>query len=270
MHHPNRDHVQETAPWIAPPLPPQARRLLWWEIVALFGVSLGMSGVRSIVSLIGSLTEPQALGAQHVVMNGSQAPGRPLFDLALQLVSILSGVAPAFLAFYLLARNGERPSAIGVDASQPGKDLLRGAGLAAVIGGCGLGLYYLAFKAGLNLDIVAASLPAIWWRVPVLVLSALQDGINEEVLVVGYLLTRLRLLGFRPATAVAVSAVLRGSYHLHQGFGAFFGNVILGVIFGALFLRWQRTNPMIIAHTLINAVAFIGYTFLVGHVSWLP
>jgi hypothetical protein len=27
---------------------------------------------------------------------------------------------------------------------------------------------------------------------------------------------------------------------------------------------------MIIAHTLINAVAFIGYTFLVGHVSWLP
>lgn len=25
-----------------------------------------------------------------------------------------------------------------------------------------------------------------------------------------------------------------------------------------------------IAHTLINAVAFIGYTLLVGHVSWLP
>jgi hypothetical protein len=44
----------------------------------------------------------------------------------------------------------------------------------------------------------------------------------------------------------------------------------MGVIFGTLFLRWQRTNPMIIAHTLINAVAFIGYTFLVGHVSWLP
>jgi uncharacterized protein len=44
----------------------------------------------------------------------------------------------------------------------------------------------------------------------------------------------------------------------------------MGVIFGTLFLRWRRTNPMIIAHTLINAVAFIGYTFLVSHVSWLP
>ena len=257
------------AAW-TPPLDPRARRLLVWEIIALFSVSLGASGVRSLVSLIGSLTEPQSLGAQHVVMNGSQAPGRPLYDLMLQLVSIAIQVAPAFLAFYLLARNGERPSAIGVDVSEPGRDLLRGAGLAAVIGGCGLGLYYLAFKAGFSLNIVAASLPAVWWRFPVLLLSALQDGINEEVLVVGYLLTRLRLLGLRPATAVAVSALLRGSYHLHQGFGPFFGNVVMGVVFGTLFFRWRRTNPMIIAHTLINAVAFIGYTLLAGHVSWLP
>jgi membrane protease YdiL (CAAX protease family) len=261
---------QAVAAWTTPPLPPRAQRLLIWEIIALFAVSLGASAVRSVVSLIGSLTEPESLAAQHVVINGSQAPGRPLYDLVLQLVSIAIGVAPAFLAFYLLARNGEGPSAIGVDASQPGKDLLRGAGLAALIGGSGLGLYYLAFKAGISLDIVAASLPDVWWRFPVLLLSALQDGILEEVLVVGYLISRLRLLGLRPATAVAVSAVLRGSYHLHQGFGPFIGNVVMGVLFGALFVRWRRTNPMIIAHTLINAVAFIGYTLLVGHVSWLP
>jgi membrane protease YdiL (CAAX protease family) len=261
---------QAVAAWTTPPLPPRERRLLCWEIVALFGVSLGASAVRSLVSLIGSLTEPESLSAQHIVINGSQAPGRPVFDLILQLVSIAIGLAPAFLAFYLLARNGEGPSSIGVDASQPGTDLLRGAGLAALIGGSGLGLYYLAYKAGMSLNIVAASLPDVWWRFPVLLLSALQDGILEEVLVVGYLISRLRLLGLRPATAVAISAVLRGSYHLHQGFGPFIGNVIIGVIFGTLFLRWRRTNPMIIAHTLINAVAFIGYTLLVGHVSWLP
>jgi membrane protease YdiL (CAAX protease family) len=256
--------------WTTPPLPPRARRMLIWEIIALFAVSLGMSGVRSLVSLIGSLTEPESLAAQHIVINGSQAPGRPVFDLVLQLVSIASGAAPAFLAFYLLARNGEGPSSIGVDASQPGKDLLRGAGLAGLIGGSGLGLYYLAYKAGISLNIVAASLPDVWWRFPVLLLGALQDGINEEVLVVGYLISRLRLLGLSPAAAVAISAVLRGSYHLHQGFGPFIGNVIMGVIFGALYVRWRRTNPMIIAHTLINAVAFIGYTLLMGHVSWLP
>jgi membrane protease YdiL (CAAX protease family) len=104
----------------------------------------------------------------------------------------------------------------------------------------------------------------------VLILSALQDGILEEVLVVGYLISRLRLLEVGPVAAVAISAVLRGSYHLFQGFGPFFGNAIMGVIFGALFIRWKRTNPMIIAHLLINSVAFVGYALLAGHVSWLP
>jgi hypothetical protein len=259
------------APWVDPqPMSGPARRLLWFEVIAMFSVSLGASAVHAVASLIGSLTERAALSAQHVVMNASQAPGRPWFDLFLQLVSIATGAAPALLAFYLLARNGERPSSIGVDASQPGRDLLRGAGLAAVIGGCGLGLYYAAFKAGISLNIVASGLEHVWWRFPVLILSALQDGILEEVLVVGYLISRLRMLGVSPAAAVAISAILRGSYHLFQGIGPFFGNVIMGVIFGALFLRWQRTNPMIIAHTLINSVAFIGYALLAGHVSWLP
>ena len=122
-------------------------------------------------------------------------------------MSIATGVAPALLALYLLARNGEGSSSIGVDASEPGRDLLRGAGLAVLIGGCGLGLYILAFKAGISLEIVAAGLPNVWWRIPVL-LSALQDGILEEVLVVGYLLSRLRLLGMSPASAVAISAIL--------------------------------------------------------------
>lgn len=44
----------------------------------------------------------------------------------------------------------------------------------------------------------------------------------------------------------------------------------MGVLFAVIFLRWWRTNPMIIAHALINGVAFVGYTLLAGHVSWLP
>jgi membrane protease YdiL (CAAX protease family) len=251
-------------------LSPRDRRLLRWEIIAVFAVSLGASGVYAFVSLIGSLTAHQALSSQHSVLNGSQAPGRPVLDLFLQLVSIASGAAPVLLAFYLLARNGERPSSIGVDRSQPRRDLLRGAALAALIGGSGLGLYFIAYKSGISLNIVAESLPDVWWRIPVLILSALQNGLLEEVLVTGYLLSRLRKLGVRPARAVAISATLRGSYHLYQGFGGFVGNAIMGVIFGTLFLRWRRATPMIIAHTLIDAVAFVGYALLVGRVSWLP
>ena len=139
-----------------------------------------------------------------------------------------------------------------------------------VIGGIGLGWVLTAFHLGFNLNVVAESLPDVWWRIPVLILSALQNGLVEEVLVIGFLLRRLDQLGFRNSRAIAISATLRGSYHLYQGFGGFIGNAIMGVIFGVLFLRWRRVGPMIVAHTLIDAVAFIGYALLVGHVSWLP
>ena len=39
---------------------------------------------------------------------------------------------------------------------------------------------------------VAAALNTHWWTVPVLVLQAAKNGLIEEVVVVGYLMTRLR------------------------------------------------------------------------------
>ena len=260
---------QLTRPGDAPELSRRERVLLRWEIVSVFAVSLGASGVSAFVSLIGSLTARHSLASQSVTLNGSQAPGRPLLDLSLQLVSLASAAAPVVLAFYLLARSGDGAASIGVDRTQPRRDFLRGAALAALIGGSGLGLYFIAYKSGIALNVVAENEPNIWWRYPVLVLSALQNGLLEEVLVTGYLLIRLRRLGVRPVNAIAISATLRGSYHLYQGFGGFVGNAIMGVIFATLFLRWRRATPMIIAHTLIDAVAFIGYALLVGHVSWL-
>jgi membrane protease YdiL (CAAX protease family) len=110
----------------------------------------------------------------------------------------------------------------------------------------------------------------VWWRIPVLLLSAAQNGILEEVIVVGYLLTRLDKLGVKPVPAIVISACIRGSYHLYQGAGGFIGNATMGVIFAVLFKRWGRVTPLIIAHTLIDAVAFVGYAQLHGHVSWLP
>jgi membrane protease YdiL (CAAX protease family) len=261
------------------PEPPQAApttlglpppKLLRWEIVTVFAVSLGASGVYALVQYIGSVTAPQALSKQAVIVHGTLAPGRPLLDLFLQLTSIALALAPVLLVFYLLARSGEGPSAIGVDASQPGKDLAWGVTLAAVIGGAGLGLYLIAYHLGVELNVVAENLPDVWWRIPILLLSAAQNGILEEVIVVGYLLSRLDKLGVRPGAAIAISAVIRGSYHLYQGIGAFLGNAAMGVIFGIFYRRYGRVMPLIIAHTLIDAVTFVGYALLVGHVSWLP
>lgn len=240
------------------------------EIWLVFALSLGASGLRALVRLLGDVTSGQALTAQTAGLNGSQAPGRPWLDLTLQLVSLATGIVPVLLVAHFLARSGEGMSSIGIDFRRPGWDLFRGAVIAAIIGGSGLAMYLGAHAAGVDLTVVAESLPVVWWRIPVLVLSALQNATLEEVLVAGYLLHRLRQLGWSDNRALAVSALLRGSYHLYQGLGGFAGNAIMGVIFGRLYQRWGRAMPLLIAHTLMDAVAFIGYTELAGHVSWLP
>jgi membrane protease YdiL (CAAX protease family) len=251
-------------------LAPLTKRLLGWEIVIVFGVSLGASALFAIIQLIGSLTAAKSLGKQQALLVGSLAPGRPWLDLALQLASIITTLVPVALVFYLLARESAGPSVMGLDGQHPGQDAVRGAVLAALIGGSGLGLYFAAFHLGANLNVVPEDLPAVWWRIPVLILDAIQNGILEEVLVIGYLLRRLDQMHWSPARAIALSAVIRGSYHLYQGFGGFLGNAIMGVIFALLYRRWGRVTPLIIAHALIDSVAFVGYLALHGHVSWLP
>ena len=159
---------------------------------------------------------------------------------------------------------------MGLDRQSVGRDAGIGVGLAALIGGPGLGLYLLARAAGLNLTVAPSALVDTWWRVPVLVAAAVANALAEELLVVGYLITRLRQLGRGGAGATLASAALRGSYHLYQGFGGFVGNLMMGVIFGRV---WQRTNrlwPLVIAHALIDTVAFVGYALLHGRVTWLP
>ena len=102
-----------------------------------------------------------------------------------------------------------------------------------------------------------------------LVLVAFANGFAEEVVVVGYLITRLRQLGLSPPKAVVLSSLLRGLYHLYQGFGAGLGNVAMGLVFGYAWCRTGRLWPLVIAHGIIDTVAYVGYVLLAGHVDWL-
>jgi membrane protease YdiL (CAAX protease family) len=247
-----------------------ARPVLRNEVLLVLGVSLGASAVYSAVSLLARLTAERPLSEQTVALNVS-ASARPWLDLTYQLLGIGFGVVPALLAVHLLNRDhGDARAALGLESRRrPGFDLAGGALLAAAIGVPGLGLYFAARALGINATVVPAALADVWWAVPVLILSALQNAVLEEVVVVGYLLTRLRDLSWRVGAAVAASALLRGGYHLYQGFGAFIGNAIMGVVFALFFLRTRRVLPLVIAHTLLDVVAFVGYTLLHDRVSWL-
>ena len=92
----------------------------------------------------------------------------------------------------------------------------------------------------------------------------------EEVVVLGFVILRLTQAGLPGRWAVVISALVRATYHLYQGFGGFVGNLVMGLVFGWLFLRWRRVGPMVVAHFLIDAAAFVGYALLAGRVSWLP
>jgi membrane protease YdiL (CAAX protease family) len=243
------------------------RRTISGEIVIVLLLSLGQSAFYAVVSLIAKLTAGKPLSQQAAVLNQSQSP-RPYLDLTYQLLGIFFALIPVALALYLLARDRLEPRrTLGLTASRPGFDLGWGTLLAAGIGIPGLLLVYVARLLGISADIVPAALQSVWWAIPVLVLSAIENAVLEEVIVVGYLITRLRGLGMSLPWIIACSAVLRGSYHLYQGFGAFVGNAVMGVVFALFFLRTKRVMPLIVAHSILDTAAFVGYT-LVPH-SWL-
>ena len=148
-------------------------------------------------------------------------------------------------------------------------DLLGGIGLAALIGLPGLALYLAARALGLSASVVPSELNDTWWRIPVLILVSFANAWAEEIIVVGFLLTRLHHLRVRPVTALVLSSLLRGTYHLYQGFSAGLGNVVMGLVFGYTWRRTGRLWPLIIAHGVINTVAYVGYALVADQLNWL-
>lgn len=249
---------------------PGTRRILRSETLIVLALSLGASAVSSTISFVGALTRPGGLQDQAARLNSSYAPGRPWLDLAWQLFAIGTALVPVVLVAHLLLREGSGLRAIGFDRRAPWPDLGRGALVAAGIGSAGLAFYLAARARGFNLTVVPESLPEVWWKYPVLILSALQNSVVEEVIVVGYLLRRLDQLGWSPTRSLVASSALRGSYHLYQGVGGFLGNMVMGVVFVWLYRRWGRVGPLVVAHALLDIVAFVGYGLLAGKVGWLP
>jgi membrane protease YdiL (CAAX protease family) len=227
----------------------------------LLGLSLGQSAVYSVLGIIERLTRNVPLARQTATLNASATPDRPWLDLAYQLAGIAFGLVPVLLALYLLSRTdppaGRR---IGFDLTKPGFDLGFGALIAAGIG---------ARALGMNTDVHASGLADNWWTIPVLIAAAAQNAVLEEVIMIGFLFTRLGQRGWRLPLIIAVSALVRGTYHLYQGFGGFVGNALMGAVFGLIYLRWKRVGPLVVAHTLLDVAAFVGYALLAPHASWL-
>ena len=185
--------------------------------------------------------------------------------LARQVLGSLFGLAPVWLVVYLVRRSGEGIRALGLRADRVRDDVLYGFALFAVVGLAGIGVYLAAVELGVNRFVVPVPPLGHWWTVPVLVLNAIEAALLEEIVVVAYLVTRLRQLGLTESASVGASALLRGTYHLYQGWGGFLGNLAMGALFGTVFSRTRRVWPIVVAHLLLDVGAGLGYILFRQH-----
>lgn len=236
----------------------------------MLALSYGASGVYAVVAIVDRVTRSTALGSQTATIN-RPLDERAIFDLIYQLLGIAFGLAPVALVVFLLwRRRSPHLWRLGLAGSpeRPRGWWLRESGfgllLAATIGVPGLGFYLFAKAIGINATVVPTALDAAWWTVPVLVLSALRAALGEELIVVAYFFDRMRRIGLRPWSIIVLSSLLRGSYHLYQGFGGFVGNVVMGLLFGWVYHRWGRSLPLIMAHWVLDIVSFVGYPLAVA------
>lgn len=232
------------------------------EILVVLALSLGASAIYSIVSIVARLTSEVRLSDQTATLN-RQLSDREWLDFTYQFLALAFGLAPVALVLFLLWEKSQSPfDRIGLNLKNPIQDFIRGLWLAALIGIPGLGLYVGARQLGISAEVIPAALGQYWWTIPMLLFAAVKASLLEEVVVVGYLFQRLKQLGFSSSAQILLSAALRATYHLYQGFGGFIGNFVMGLVFGFLYQKFGRVMPLVIAHFLLDAAVFVGYALL--------
>lgn len=237
-----------------------------WEIALVLLVSVGQSAIYSVVSFLRAATRGP-ISQQQAQLNPSRS-AEPFWDALYQFLDIFFSLALVALALFLLWEPGKNAlHRIGLDFRRTGSDVLRGVALVALIGVPGIGVYAVGRLLGQSITVVPAPLDSSWWVITLLVLAALRAGLTEEVIFLGYVFDRLRRLGWSWTWIIVSTALLRGSYHLYQGWPSALGNVVMGLVFGWCYKRWGRVMPLVVAHTLIDVVAFVGYPLAA---AWWP
>ena len=236
---------------------PPDRRTLRGEVFIVLMLSLLASSTYAVLTLF----EQPIAGV--VVRVGNQSP-----IFARQVAGFVFGLAPVFLVVHLIRRSGEGTASIGLTWDRPREDLLRGLALFALVGAAGIGIYFGSVKLGVNRFVIPVPPQGHWWSHVALVMNAVEAALLEEV-IAAYVITRFRQLAWTAVAAVGGAALLRGAYHLYQGWGAFAGNLAMGALFGLIYLRTRRAWPLVVAHLLLDVGAGVGYLLYRGKLAGL-
>jgi membrane protease YdiL (CAAX protease family) len=94
-------------------------------------------------------------------------------------------------------------------------------------------------------------------EVLLLVAMSAANGFSEELVIWGFLFTRLSQLTGRSGLMVPVCAAIFASYHLYQGPAAMVSIFVIGLVYGVCFWRLRRLWPLVFVHAVWDVVAYL-------------
>ena len=252
----------------AQPIDPARRRRMIAEVVIVLGVFPFPYVVNAIAGLLESVVGHGDSGRIPLPIHA-----HPGLSLLVDVLLVLEPLVAAALAAYLLTTSGEGGlPAIGLDARWPRTD-------AALL----LPVFLLCFFAPLlggeivlrlvHIQGVAPSAQHLpWYFVLVNVLSSVQAGVVEEIVVLGYLVRRLEQLDVPTGWLLVIAVGVRISYHVYYGWGVL-PFIIWALVSVLVYRRYRRLWPFVIVHALwdlgLSLVPFAGGAPLVIEVAIL-
>jgi hypothetical protein len=235
------DHAPELAPGSPmDPTPSGKDRARWTgELLAVLGVYLIPAVIRS---LAGYLLPQEHAGGDFLLG---------------EISSFVHSSSIVCFGIFLMWRSGEPARAFGFVRPHLGID-----GVLALAAFFGARVAYYAYAY------------AFWFIVPELYprrteaynfghaetpadyaatfLHAATNGTAEEIMLWGLLFTRLCLLSKQRIAPAILVAAFFASYHLYQGPFVVGGVFCMGLVHAAIFLRFPRLWPLILAHVLAD------------------
>lgn len=215
-----------------------------------------------VAFLLPVVTSAVLIFAEHVsgVADVTHFPsivhGHPVTNMILGILGYIPVAATVPLALYLLARTGQSREVLGLGVPRFKRDVLPALGLGLAAFGCEVVLliplaHFLVNHRSLFVSVSTQDVPK-YYVVWGLIISAI-TAVTEEVLVNGYLVTRLGQLGWTPRKSLILSLILRTSYHVYYGLG-FILTVPFGFFVTRSFQKHHKLNRPIVAHFLFDAV----------------
>ena len=232
-------------------LQPTTRKVLVWETRFVM-LAFILPGIAGAVVLL----------AQHV--NGVGTVTRfpvllrdnPVGNLLVGIFAYLPVAVMVPLALHLLSRTGQTPRMLGLVRPTFRYDIWPAIGLmGASFGSDSVLILFLtpllAHHPALVSNTAVGNVPDYYVIYGIAI--SITTAVAEEVLVNGYLLTRLEQLGWSPRRALILSLILRTSYHVYYGVG-FILTVPFGYFVTRSFQKNRRLTRPIAAHFLWDAI----------------